>query len=129
VLVVPELSGDEDVLALETRDLVESLLDTLTNLTLVLVDLGKIKVTVASLEGLVDTVADLTRGSLPCAVTDLGNLPSRVESDSATERHDCGCFECVVVVDLWCWFENEEKMEEEIGEKERGDIFIRRIAS
>ncbi|KAI6773611.1 hypothetical protein HG531_000460 [Fusarium graminearum] len=92
VLVVPKLSGDEDVLTLKARDLAEGLLDTLTNLTLVLVDLGKIEVTVASLKGLVDTIADLTGSSLPCAVADLGDLPARVESDSSTERHDCSCF-------------------------------------
>lgn len=91
VLVVPELAGDEDVLTLEAGDIVESLLDALADLTLVLVDLGKIEVAVASLEGLVDTVADLTWGSLPGAVADLGHLVARVEGDSSTERHGCGC--------------------------------------
>jgi len=92
VLVVPELAGDEDVLTLKAGDVVEGLLDTLADLTLVLVDLGKIEVTVTGLEGLVDTVADLTGGSLPGAVADLGHLVARVEGDSSTERHDCSCF-------------------------------------
>jgi hypothetical protein len=48
-------------------------------------------VAVAGLEGLVDTVTDLTGGSLPGAVADLGHLVARVEGDSSTERHDCGC--------------------------------------
>ncbi|KAI6776858.1 hypothetical protein HG530_000803 [Fusarium avenaceum] len=89
VLVVPELSSDEDVLTLEAIDLADSLLDTLTNLTLVLVDLGEIEVAVAGLEGLVDTVANLAGGSLPGAVADLGDLVARVEGDCSTERHDC----------------------------------------
>jgi hypothetical protein len=101
VLVVPELSSDEDVFALQAIDLTESLLDSLTDFTLVLVDLGKIEMTVTGLESLVDTVADLAGGSLPCAITDLGDLEARVESDSSTERHDCGCFEYVVVVVVW----------------------------
>jgi hypothetical protein len=72
VLGVPQLGCDEDVLALESRNLTaESLLEGLSDLLLVAVDLGKIKVTVASLESLKDGSANLTRLGLPCTKTQL----------------------------------------------------------
>lgn len=40
--LVPQLRGDEDVLTLEAGDVSKSLLQTLTNLGLVLVDLGQV---------------------------------------------------------------------------------------
>jgi len=63
VLVVPELGGDEDVLAAQAGDVDEGALDALADLALVLVDLGEVEVAVARLEGLVDAVADLARRS------------------------------------------------------------------
>lgn len=72
MLRVPELGCDEDVLTLEVGDLAaESLLEGLSDLLLVAIDLGEIKVAVASLEGLEDGGADLTRLSLPCAESKL----------------------------------------------------------
>lgn len=66
VLRVPELGGDENILALEARHLAtESLLERTRNLLLVAVDLCEIQVAVASLEGLEDSGADLARLSLP----------------------------------------------------------------
>lgn len=90
VLVVPELGGDENVLALEAGDLGEGLLETLADLALVLVDLGQVEVAVAGLEGLVDAGADLAGGRLPGAVADDGDLVARVEGDGSSERHDDG---------------------------------------
>lgn len=69
VVVVPQLGSDPDVLTLEAGDLGEGLLDTLGDLGLVLVDLGEIEVTVAGLEGLVDTDGDFAGGGLPGAVS------------------------------------------------------------
>lgn len=40
--LVPQLRGDEDVLTLEAGDVSKSLLQTLTNLGLVLIDLGQV---------------------------------------------------------------------------------------
>lgn len=69
VLRVPELGSDEDILSLEARDLSKGLLQGLGDLRLVSVDLGEIQVSVSNLEGLVDTLTDLTGGGLPCAVS------------------------------------------------------------
>jgi len=69
VLRVPELRGNEDILSLEARDLSKGLLQGLGDLGLVSVDLGQIQVSVANLEGLVDTLTDLTGGGLPCAIS------------------------------------------------------------
>lgn len=66
MLVVPELGGDEEVLALEAGDLSKGLLHALGDLLLVLVDLGEIEVLVTGLEGLVDADGHLTGGGLPC---------------------------------------------------------------
>lgn len=88
--VVPQLGGDEDVLALQAGDLSKGLLDALANLLLVAVDLGKVKVAVANLESLVDTSANLAGGGLPCAVADLGDLGAGVEGDGSSGRHVCG---------------------------------------
>lgn len=65
--VVPQLRGDEDVLALDSKVL-QALVQALGNLLLVLVDLGEVEVAVAGLEGLVDADGDLTGGRLPGAI-------------------------------------------------------------
>lgn len=88
--VVPQLGGDEDVFALQAGDLSEGLLDALADLLLVAVDLGKIEVAVANLEGLEDAGADFARGSLPGAVAELGDLVAGVEGDGLSGRHVCG---------------------------------------
>lgn len=90
VRAVPQLGGDEDVLALQAGDISQSLLDALADLLLVGVHLGQIEVAVADLEGLVDTGANLARGGLPGAVADLGDLVAGVEGDSSSGRHFCG---------------------------------------
>lgn len=90
--VVPELGGDEDVLALESGDFLEGLLDTFTDLRLVAIDLGKIQVTVTSLEGFVDGSAGLTGRSLPGAKTQSRDLVARVKSDGSSGRHADGGF-------------------------------------
>lgn len=84
---VPELGGDEDVLALEAGDVGDGAADALTNLALVAVDLGQIEVAVAGLESLVDAVANLTGGGLPGAVAETGQLGAGVEGDGLSERH------------------------------------------
>ncbi|KAI6749377.1 hypothetical protein HG530_015216 [Fusarium avenaceum] len=50
-------------------DLSKRLLQGLGDLRLVAVDLSQVQVSVADLEGLVDTLADLTGRGLPCAVS------------------------------------------------------------
>lgn len=87
VAVVPELGGDEDVLALQAGDVVEGLLDALGDLGLVLVDLGQVEVAVAGLEGLVDAGANLARRGLPGAVAEGWDLVARGEGESLSERH------------------------------------------
>jgi hypothetical protein len=69
VLRVPELGCDEEVLTLDT--LAECPLESLSDLLLVAIDLGKINVLVASLESLVDGGLDLTGLGLPCSKTQL----------------------------------------------------------
>jgi hypothetical protein len=69
VLRVPELGCDEEVLTLDT--LAESLLEGLSNLLLVAINLGKVNVLVAGLESLVDGGLNLARLSLPCSKTQL----------------------------------------------------------
>lgn len=80
VTVVPQLGGDEDVLALQAGNLLVSLLDALRNLLLVLVDLGQVEVTIASLECLKNTSTDLARGCLPGAVSQRRDLVTGGES-------------------------------------------------
>lgn len=67
--VVPQLGGDEEVLALEAK-LLDALVQALGDLLLVLVDLGQVEVPVAGLERLVDADRDLTRLGLPCSVAE-----------------------------------------------------------
>jgi len=62
---------DEDVLAFKARNVLESTLQTLADFALVLVDDSQVQVTVAGLESLVDSLADLTRGGLPGTETQL----------------------------------------------------------
>lgn len=69
VLRVPQLRCNKDILALDA--LSESLLEGLSDLLLVAVDLGQINVLVASLEGLVDGSLNLPGLSLPCSKTQL----------------------------------------------------------
>ena len=108
VLVVPQLGGDEEVLALEAGDLSEGLLHAIGDLLLVLIDLGEIEVLVAGLEGLVDAGGDLTGGGLPClrrwlasietfrghwvaySVAQSRDLVSRGQGSSLAEGHFCG---------------------------------------
>lgn len=74
VLRVPELGCDEEVLTLDA--LAEGPLESLRNLLLVAVDLGKIDVLVASLESLVDGSFNLTGLGLPCSKTQLAKASS-----------------------------------------------------
>lgn len=100
---VPQLGGDEDVLALQAGHLSQSLLDALADLLLVGVDLGQVEVAVANLEGLVDTGANLARAGLPGAVADLGDLVAGVEGDGSSGRHFCGDAECSGVKGVGDW--------------------------
>lgn len=65
VLGVPQLGGDEEILALQTRNILVGALDAGSNLALVLVDGGQVEMTVAGLERLVDGLTDLTGFGLP----------------------------------------------------------------
>lgn len=85
--VVPQLAGNEDILTLQARDFCKGLLDSFSDLDLVLVDLGEIKMPIANLEGLVNTLANDTRGGLPSAITQSWELVTGVEENGASERH------------------------------------------
>lgn len=87
VLVIPQLGGNEDVLTLQARNIGQCALDALSDLFLVAIDLGQIKVAVACLESLIDTIADLARCSLPGAVSNTRNGVTRIEGDGLAERH------------------------------------------
>jgi len=89
MLRVPELGCDEDVFTLEAwNSSAESLLESLCDLFLVAVDLGKIEVTVASLESFQDGDLDLTRLCLPGAESQLtGELQSASYHDAGQTRH------------------------------------------
>lgn len=76
--VVPQLGGDEEILSLETKVL-ETLVKTLGDLLLVLVDLGQIEMTVSRFQGLVDADRDLTGLRLPCSVAESAILPGKIE--------------------------------------------------
>jgi hypothetical protein len=62
---------DEEILTLEARDVLEGSLNTLSDFALVLIDSREIQVTVASLQGVVDSLTDLTGGRLPGTKTQL----------------------------------------------------------
>jgi hypothetical protein len=81
VLRVPELGCDKEVLALDT--LAEGPLESLGDLLLVAIDLGKINVLVAGLESLVNGGLDLTGLGLPCSESQLTMtlLSVRVHND------------------------------------------------
>lgn len=104
VLAVPQLRGNKQVLTLEAGNILVGTLDSIGNLTLVLVDSSQIQVTVAGLQGLVNSLADLARGRLPGAESQLAasglvyncgwidrryvrDLGASVESDLLSERH------------------------------------------
>lgn len=87
MLVVPELRGDEDVLALQARDFGQGLLEALGYLDLVLIDLGQVQVAVADLEGLVHAVLDLAGGSLPGAVSQEGDRVAGAEGGGLSGGH------------------------------------------
>ena len=86
---VPQLGGDEDVLTLQSWDIIKGLLDALSDFLLVAVDLGKIEVAVSRLKSFIDGLADLTRLGLPGSKAQGGNGVASVELDGFTERHDC----------------------------------------
>lgn len=79
VLRVPELGDDEEILALDS-ELAESLLEGSGDLLLVAVDLGKVNVLVAGLEGFVDGSLDLAGFGLPCAKAQLAVQPWSAEA-------------------------------------------------
>lgn len=98
-----DFTYDEDVLALEAGDLLESLLDTLADLNLVAVHLGEIEMAVAGLESLVDALADLARGGLPGAVAQSAGRwsVSRVLGTSGELRQTHGIWAPVLRVALF----------------------------
>lgn len=67
VLGIPQLGGDEDILALQPRDILVGAFDTRGNLSLILVDGGQVEMTVAGLESLVNSLTNLTGIRLPSA--------------------------------------------------------------
>jgi hypothetical protein len=107
VLGVPELGGDEDVLALEAGNTaVKGLLERARNLLLVAVDLGEIEMAVSGLEGFEYGRLNLTRLGLPCSKSQCATTVSAlhwnngitrdvrdggtgIEGSFLSERHDC----------------------------------------
>lgn len=87
VLVVPQLGGNEDVFTLEAGNVSVGTLNALANLLLVAINLGQIKVAVAGLESLINTIANLARSSLPGAISNPRDSVARVEGDGLSERH------------------------------------------
>lgn len=71
MLGVPQLRGNEDILALQTRNILIGTLDARSNLALVLVNRSQVQMTVSRLEGLVNGLSYLARGGLPGAKTQL----------------------------------------------------------
>lgn len=84
--IVPELGCDEELVALDDGG--DDLLERGADLVLVLVDLGQVQVTVASLDGNLDGVLDLSGLGEPRAETDLGDLVAVVEGDGLPEMGD-----------------------------------------
>jgi hypothetical protein len=64
VEVVPDLCADENILALDARVLLEEVANSGTDLVLVLVEPGAVKVSVASLQGVQSGLVRLTLGAL-----------------------------------------------------------------
>lgn len=85
--VVPQLASNEDIFTFQARDFCKGLLDSLPNFDLVLVDLGEIKMSITNFEGLINALANDTRGGLPSAVTQSWELVAGVEENGASERH------------------------------------------
>ena len=73
---VVEFGGDPDLLAGNT-----GVLDTLTDLLLVAIRQSGVDVAVASLEGRLDSLTNLTGLGLPCSKTNSGNLSASVERE------------------------------------------------
>ena len=71
VLGIPQLGGDEDILALQPRDILVGAFDPSGNLSLILVDGGQVEMTVAGLESLVNSLTNLTGIRLPSAKAQL----------------------------------------------------------
>lgn len=92
MLSVPQLGGDEEVLTLQTRDILIGTLDARSNLTLVLVDRRQVQMTVTCLQGLVDSLSYLARGRLPGAKTQLtsGGRGTRGQRDVDMVEVACG---------------------------------------
>lgn len=85
VAVVPELGSNEDVFTFQPGNICQAALNPFANLLLVAVDLGQVEVAVASLDGFIDSVADLARCSLPSAITNSGHGMARVQGNGFPE--------------------------------------------
>lgn len=71
---IVELGGDPNLLARHAR-----VFDALTNLLLVAISQSSVDVAVASLEGSLDSAADLAGLRLPCSETNRWNLCASIE--------------------------------------------------
>lgn len=120
VLVIPQLGGDEDVLSLQAGNISECALDALADFLLVAVDLGQVKVTVADLESLIDTVADLAGSGLPGAVPNTGDGMARVESDGLAEGHFAGFWGGISCRFLATWRGDEGRRNQRLQIKRGG---------
>ena len=98
----PELAGDEQVLALHdaARD---DILKSLTNLVLILVAVGAVNVPVAALNGVDNSLLDLSRRRLPCSQAEGGDGGASVEGD------------CGVHLGLWVEDGIRGSFEDELG--------------
>lgn len=93
VQMVPDLGRDEEVLPRDRRVFLEVVLDRLTDLVLVEIEPGAIKVPVANAESMKDGVVGLARAAFTGegTETDGGNRDAVAELEGETVRHfDCG---------------------------------------
>lgn len=90
VQVVPDLGAHKDVLTLDRRVLLEEVADGITDLLLVLVEPGTVKVSVTSAKGVKSGLVGLTLGALTGegTETDTGDGDAVVELEGLSGRHD-----------------------------------------
>lgn len=99
VQMIPDLGGDEDVLALDGWVLLEEVADGVTDLVLVLVEPGTIQVPVSNAKGVRDGLVCLSHRTLVGEGTETeprnGHAVAELERDSA--RHVAGI--CLTFMD------------------------------
>jgi len=91
VVVIPELCSDEDILSID-QALINSLSDTLTSLTFVLVVVSSVKEPVADFDRFVNIICSRLFRDLPEAETNKGHFIARSKLDGPERGSHC-CIE------------------------------------